>query len=42
MQDITITPEGVYALLSKLDPHKASGPDNIPARVLKELEQPTR
>ena len=24
-------------LLQKLDPHKASGPDNIPARLLKEL-----
>ena len=26
MQDINITPEGVHALLSKLDPYKASGP----------------
>ena len=36
MQDINITPESVHTLLSKLDPYKASGPDNIPARVLKE------
>jgi len=36
MQDINIIPEGVHALLSKLDSHKANGPDNIPAHVLKE------
>ena len=34
MQDIRIT---VYNILSQLDPHKAEGPDGIPARVLKEL-----
>ena len=28
---------GVFSILSQLDPHKAGGPDNIPARVLKEL-----
>jgi len=37
MQNIHITEAGVYNILSQLDPHKAGGPDNIPARVLKEL-----
>jgi len=36
MPDINITPDGVHALLSKLHPHKASGPDNILAHILKE------
>ncbi|KAL8621470.1 hypothetical protein ACOMHN_058232 [Nucella lapillus] len=33
----SITVEGVNQLLMKLDPAKASGPDNISARLLKEL-----
>ena len=37
MQDIHITKPGVHNILSQLDPHKAGGPDGIPARVLKEL-----
>ena len=37
MQDIHITKPGVYNILSQLDPHKAGGPDGIPACVLKEL-----
>ena len=37
MQDIHITKPGVYNILSQLDPHKAEGPDGIPAHVLKEL-----
>ena len=34
---------GVFTLLSKIDPYKANGPDNIPARVWHELahELPT-
>jgi hypothetical protein len=36
MADISVSEEGVRKLLSKLNPHKASGPDEIPARVLKE------
>ena len=37
MQEIRVTEPGVYNALSQLYPHKAGGPDNIPARVLKEL-----
>ena len=37
MQDIHITEPGVHNILSQLDPHKARGPDGIPAHVLKEL-----
>ena len=37
MQDEHITKPGMYNILSQLDPHKAEGPDGIPARVLKEL-----
>jgi len=37
MQNIHITKAGFHNILSQLDPHKAGGPDNIPARVLKEL-----
>ena len=36
MPKIIITIPGVLKLLSEINPHKASGPDNIPARVLKE------
>ncbi len=34
---LVITQEGVRKLLDKINPNKASGPDNIPGRVLKEL-----
>ena len=34
---ITVTKNGVYKLLTALEPHKASGPDHLPARLLKEL-----
>ena len=37
IEEITITEPGVFALLSQTDPNKAGGPDNIPARILKEL-----
>ena len=37
MHDITITPPGIEKLLSKLDPSKASGPDEIKPRLLKNL-----
>ena len=33
--DITIEPNGVAKLLAKLNPHKATGPDNIEAKFLK-------
>ena len=36
MPDIHITEEGVIKLLIELNPYKASGPDGIPARLLKE------
>ena len=36
-EELTITTEGVQRLLLNLDPSKASGPDNIAPRVLKEL-----
>ena len=34
---MTAQEAGVRKLLSQLKPHKASGPDNIPNRVLREL-----
>jgi hypothetical protein len=37
MQNITITKNGVYKLLRNIKPHKATWPDNIQARYLKEL-----
>ena len=36
MSDIVVEPYGVEKLLSKVKPSKASGPDEIPCRVLKE------
>ena len=36
MTDINITVAGVEKLLKNLQAHKAAGPDNVPARVLKE------
>jgi hypothetical protein len=37
MEPITITTPGVKKLLQNLQPHKATGPDRIPSRLLKEL-----
>ena len=37
MNNITVSACGVHKLLSNLKIHKATGPDNIPARLLKEL-----
>ena len=37
MDPIKISPTGVAELLSNIKPFKASGPDNIPAYLLKEL-----
>ena len=37
---IHVSPEGVCKLLSKILPHKAAGPDEIHARVLRELHSP--
>ena len=39
LPEISITEHGVFTLLSQIDPHKACGLDNIPARVLQELAQ---
>ena len=36
-EDITITEKGILKMLQRLKPHKAAGPDNITARILKEL-----
>ena len=36
MGEITVDPKGVLKLLNNLDIHKASGPDGLSARVLKE------
>ena len=36
MGDITVDPKGVAKLLDGLNVHKASGPDGLNARVLKE------
>ena len=37
MKDVHVSTEGVTKLLQKLNPAKATGPDLLPARVLKEL-----
>ncbi|KAI8488562.1 hypothetical protein Bbelb_335910 [Branchiostoma belcheri] len=37
ISDLTVHPAGVRKLLNAIKPHKASGPDKIPNRVLKEL-----
>ena len=37
MDHITISPPGVFKILSDLEIHKATGPDEIPARLLKGL-----
>ena len=37
MRPISVTVEGVASILANLDPSKASGPDEIPARLLKDM-----
>ena len=37
IDDMCVTVQGVEKLLSGIDPNKASGPDRIPCRMLKEL-----
>lgn len=37
MNSISINPRGVHKLLSNLQLHKATGPDAVSARLLKEL-----
>jgi len=39
MSNITITENGVKKLLNNLNPHKATGPDDVPARLLKEIAE---
>ena len=39
MPDISITTAGILKLLQNLDIHKASGPDQVSARVLKETAE---
>jgi hypothetical protein len=36
MDTIQINEEGILKLLLNINPRKASGPDNIPARILRE------
>jgi hypothetical protein len=35
---LTITTTGIRKLLDNVNPHKASGPDNISGRILKDLQ----
>jgi hypothetical protein len=37
MPPLTISTPGIKKLLTNINPHKATGPDNISGRVLKEL-----
>ena len=37
VDNITVTENGVHKLLAGLEPHKTSGPDQLPARLLKGL-----
>jgi len=39
IENLQIHQDGVTKLLKDLDPNKASGPDNIPCRLLKQLIQ---
>ena len=39
MDDIVVSCAGVVKLLENLKPHKAGGPDGLPARLLKELAE---
>ena len=41
MEDITITTPGIFTLLQNLNIHKASGPDTISTRLLKETAEVT-
>jgi len=41
MEDITITTPGIFTLLQNLNRHKASGPDTISTRLLKETAEVT-
>jgi len=38
MSDITLNEQGLKKLLSNINPHKASGPDGIHAKILKECK----
>ena len=40
MDNIEIQEQGVEKLLKNLNPKKATGPDNIPARILKDFAAP--
>ena len=39
MDNITVTEEGVRKLLQRSNPRKATGPDTLPARILKECSE---
>lgn len=36
MMDLELCQDGILNLLNDIDPHKATGPDGIPGRVIKE------
>jgi len=38
-QKLTITTPGITKLLNNINPHKATGPDNISGHILKELQE---
>ena len=38
---LTITTPGIQKLLNNINPHKATGPDNISGRILKDLQNLT-
>ena len=40
MKQIIICPNGIFKLLSNLRPGKANGPDDIPARFLRDIATP--
>ena len=37
LTEIQLTTSQVYEILSKIDPNKSSGPDNLPGRIFKEV-----
>ena len=39
LADVQVTPKAVQDKLNKLNPNKAQGPDQVPPRVLKELNK---
>ena len=39
LADVRVTPKAIQDMLSKLNPNKAQGPDQVPPRVLKELSK---